>query len=354
MDVFGSLNTVLLGSGCQIYYPYKFSKILNRLQVLLVFLTTTCYLVFDVMYFKFDRYFLTNSVWSLYLILGFAYIVVLNRNRKYLGRFVTTLLSKLSSQSKKSLRRFCIISATLSWVRFIDYAVCVITTNQLIPQNSVFEANLVVKPQGILMCMLYQLLHNWRIGGCMIFIFFIKLIHESEVAFFADMECSFFKKIPSISPTELTLARRRILNFKDRLCRLYSTVPVFWYLQEFFYMSGVVISMKSSYEYNSWYFFIMMNVCPLLLSGGTLMYLCIVADTSLEFTRHKLDRMVTRIIERGETSLWKDFMNQVQEEKNFSYMAWSVFPMNKALMLSFVSSMITFTVLFIQLSEKMT
>jgi hypothetical protein len=195
--------------------------------------------------------------------------------------------------------------------------------------------------------------HNWRIGGCLVFCFFIRLITENEKTFFEEMEAQFYSKTPSASPQHLTLCRRKIVASKESLCDFYSIIPVLWYLQEFIYLSGIIISTNSSYQNYGLVMFVMKDVFPSLFSGGTLMYLCIVSDTSITFTRRKLSAMTTKIIERGETETWRDFLDQVQEEKNFSFMAWNLFPINKTFMLPFISSIITFTVLFIQLSDKL-
>ena len=203
------------------------------------------------------------------------------------------------------------------------------------------------------------MLHNWRLGGCLVYIFFIKVIDSCEQSFFQIMENSLSSdKFSFISPDYVCLRRRKMVEFKRALVSYYSIIPVLFYLQEFVYMSGNLLVYQRSWHDNNYnnqslVFIITVQILPLLVSSTSLVYLCITAGNSCQFVQEKLDKLMTLIIERKQSDLWHDFLIQIEQEKHFSYSSWNLFPINKPLMLHFISSLITFTVLFIQLSTSL-
>ena len=351
MDVFRPLNWLLLGSGCQLFYENSYLRILNRVVVVFILVFQSWHLYLKAPVISFNRFFLSQFMWPLYFLLGIPYIYIMNKNRKHLNNLLNTLVSQLDHEARRSLWLFSMFASIVGFGRYITYLIYffyIVLAKEKLP-------NLGDEPNKVLLCMFILMFHNWRAGGCLVYIFFIKVIDFCEKSFFQIMENSLSSdKICFISPDYVCLRRRKMVEFKRALVSYYSIIPVLFYLQEFAYMSGTLLVYESVWHKSqSLVFVITIQILPLVASSTSLVYLCITAGDSCQFVQEKLDRLLTLIIERKKSDLWHDFLLQVEQERHFSYSAWNLFPINKPLILHFISSLITFTVLFTQLSTSL-
>ena len=323
MEVFRPLNWVLLGSGCQLFYENHFFRILNRVVVVFILIFQSWHLYLKSSVIQFDRFFLSQFMWPLYFLLGLPYIYIMNKNRKHLNNLLNTLISQLDHEARRSLWFFSVLASIVAFGRYINYIICylyIVIQGEKLP----YLGN---ESDNVLLCMSILMLHNWRLGGCLVYIFFIKVIDSCERSFFEIMENSLSSnKFSFISPDYVCLRRRKMVEFKRALVSYYSIIPVLFYLQEFVYMSGTLLVYQSIWHKRSFVFVISAQVLPLVTSSTSLVYLCITAGNSCQFVQEKLDKLMTLIIERKKSDLWHDFLIQIEQERHFSYSAWNLFP----------------------------
>ena len=83
----------------------------------------------------------------------------------------------------------------------------------------------------------------------------------------------------------------------------------------------------------------------------TLSYVVHVCETTTAYTKEMTNAVVSILVESGRMTEMADLVAELKESSEFSFTVWSMFDINRRFVLSLLSSLITFTVLFIQIAN---
>jgi fumarate reductase subunit C len=182
----------------------------------------------------------------------------------------------------------------------------------------------------------------------------LKAIYHIEESFIEQIQKTFLIGISSKQiANQFCRQRRQIMEYKKFLEKNFSLIPPLWFLFEFLYIAGTMIFLTNPEARNATLITFFMNYLPVLFSIVILAYVSFVAGSSISYVQDKLDVMVTIIIEKKQSDVWREFLTQIDREKSFWYSAWNLFPINQSLILTFTSALISFSVLLIQLSSNL-
>lgn len=349
-EVFSPLNFLLLGSGCQLFRRNPISHVLNWFIILLVITCEALY-TFLVAWpaLKLDKNFLTNVMYPVFFASGIIYMIVININRKELCNILKTVVHDLDIKRKNKLYRSALLGSIISWALIFNFYGCYIAMGWFHPKGSPYHMEWTMRLAACIF-----LTHNWVVGGIHVYNFFVRAIKEFELMYFDSLLRKMETTLYRPTPTQVCRDRLRIMALKENFVQATGVIPVLWFLKEFIYFSGILMNLKATFS-NQEYFImsIMVHVVPLTIIVSTVISLMFVTDNCNAEIHTKIDEAARTILEKEEVSVWQPVLNQLDCEKRFQFRAWNLFDINKYLILAFVSSLITFSALFTQISDSM-
>ena len=339
-----------MGSGCQIYRKSALTNVLNWIIIVAV---VSCEVYHVVLVngprLKLDKEFLSNVMYPVFYASGIIYMVVVNRNRETLRDILDTVTLHLDSNRKKRLHRFALQGSFVSFALVINFYVCYFVMGWIHKEGSPYFMDWTLR---LTACVFLS--HNWVVGGIHVYNFFVRAITEYELMYFDkliwQMQANGFRP----TPNKVCLERMKTMAMKETFVRVTGIIPVLWFLKEFIYLSGILMNLKATFS-NQEYFImsIMTYVIPLTLIISTVISLMVFTDNCVAEISAKIDEATRVILEKEEASKWFPVLSQLDSQKKFQFRAWNLFDINKYLILSFAASLITFSALFIQISDSM-
>ena len=349
-NVFGPLNSVLLGSGCQIYRKSAWAHVLNWIIIMAVVLCEMYHVVLvNGPRLKLDKEFLSNVMYPVFYASGIIFMVVVNQNRSTLRKILDTVTQDLDYHRQKRLHRFALKGSLVSFALVINFYFCYFVMGWIHKEGSPYFMDWTLR---LTACVFLS--HNWVVGGIHVYNFFVRAITEYELMYFDklvwQMQANRFRP----TPNQVCLERLKVMAMKETFVRVTGIIPVLWFLKEFIYLSGILMNLKATFS-NQGYFMmsIMTHVIPLTLIISTVISLMLFTDNCVTELSTKIEEVKRVILEKEEASNWFPVLSQLDSEKHFQFRAWNLFDVNKYLILSFVASLITFSALFIQISDSM-
>jgi len=152
----------------------------------------------------------------------------------------------------------------------------------------------------------------------------------------------------SVSPSKVSLMRQDVITRKETAISFFSCIPLLWFLREFNVCVGLLTIQRIQWFHRhqtSLYFFM---VIPLGASMLAHIFLICFVDHCNNQVRKEIT-LLTRTMTSTDYIEWLPVIQQLENEKKFEYTVCNLFALNKAIALSFISSLITFTVMFHQL-----
>lgn len=349
-QVFFPLDLLLLGSGCQIFRQNTFAHVLNWFIILVV---VSCEVLHTTFIYgpalKLDKNFLTNVMYPVFFVSGIIYMIVINNNRKTLREILETVIQNLDSQRKNKLYRSALLGSIISWALIFNFYGCYIIMSWIHKEGTPYHMHWFLRLTACIF-----LTHNWVVGGIHVYNFFVRAITEYEMMYFDRLLWQMQAQMYRPTPTQVCRDRMRIMVIKERFVHATGIIPVLWFLKEFIYFSGILMNLKETFLNQEYLIMsIMVYVIPLTLIISTVVSLMFVTDNCNCEITVKIDEVAREILNKEEASVWQPVLYQLDSEKKFKCRAWNLFVINKYLILSFLSSLITFSALFTQISDSM-
>ena len=332
---FVPLDNVLMLAGCRIHIPNRGYRIANRIFMLLVFASYafTCYAHLFVITMSDEP--LTFLMFYADAIFGTIFVIIMIRKRKAFQSILSQafLLSDPQRMILRNHSRCCMSLLLLTF--FQSYVLMSIHLWRALWWHIVVDT-----------VRTYMVFNSWFIGGSCAYTFLVKLIAAREETFFHRLNHALTKSLTQTERVDLILERRRLTEFKESVLHAFSLIPCLWFAFIFIKI-GMVYENTSFAEHPA---MIALRAFEVVLLILILVYVIDVCESVTARTKKMTTAVETALIQSGRMSETSDVMHELRESSNFAFAVCSVFDINRRTALSFLSSLITFTVLFVQMS----
>lgn len=339
---FKPVNWILIITGCRLYSSkFLVFNILDNLQALLLIVAHLLFVYGMYSHGSHMNITYAEKVRMVYQqAIGITFIVVLRSSRKKLRSFLKSIEKSLTLRDFKDLYRYSVIIGIPHWIFLIIMAVLKIYYFVIKAGFSHIDFFIV----------LYTELNSWVFGGVPALMFSIRALHFREKNTTQIILQDISRENTHISPPKVSLFIKKVLRKREDLMSLFSCLPCSWYLYIFIKSVAIFLTIQASLR-NFKESFILLSIAS-LVEWITLVFLLVFimfeVGSLLEESRQRLQRLSEKAILLKDTQSWLQVQNDICQAEKFEYRAWDVFSMNKSFVLGFVSSLLTFTVLFVQ------
>ena len=351
MDTFSPLNLCLSLIGCQLLETNIWMKIVNSICLLLTIFCPLYYfilLVMDVttrlLYSGITRDTLVKIIWCSSYITDYFFIFIMIKNRKEFICVLKQVTLFLSDNDKKALCRLSTTACVCSLLFFFQGVILNLIYYFL---QDVPETDKDYFSFFRLWTVMWSEKDCSSVTGRFVYCFFIRLITLKEKQFLSNVQQN-----QSLSPDVVSLQRRKLFAFKLMVQHQFSIMPVLWFMKEFLFCLACVVSRQSSWAQDhpiwSWLF----NILPVMCSLIAHIFLVCFVDYCKQDVDSQIDEL-TIFLTSQNYKKWKSVIREFDEDKKCHFTAANLFDINKRVALSFVSALITTTVVFEQLMSTL-
>ena len=288
-----------------------------------------------------------SYVWGIFHdVIAVITLVLFWKTRVRLLGLINCFIACLSEKDIKHLRRlsmfFFIIGITsILFFRFLGFV--------LLFWKLGFRPNMLFSKMSLLF---YLQFHNWDYLIAIVYIVFIKMIHLAEQRALATLLNQKFLMNPVTAYDEI----RKFILIKSKFVVSISYLPPLL----FFFVFGQAVAAIIRHQDTSWIgigisfqqIITQITLSRLLTNLILLSYMSVLTSNLSEQSQEKLDCLETKIIHSKNRQRWMCVLEKIKEAKGYEFKAYGYFSINKQLLLSFLSSLVTFTVLFVQLINQ--
>lgn len=346
MNAFCPIDSTMIFTGCQLSSLTRFGIWLNRLIALMV-ISISIYLgiEYPINAYDLDRFQLRLLASEVGFLSNIIFIVHIYRNRMVLQGQINKMSQSLQSCQWNRLRRFSYIITLLVFSQMIRVAI----------GYSFLELYWHKGVYFVIYCFLDIMTATGNFfKGTAVYLFIVKLITLWEESYFDRVKFRLKKKLHESNPREFLIKlckeRRSMNQDKEELIDCLRFLPVIWFLHLFLMTSGVIVFAQREEKKD-----ILLDV---LTDGLTIASECIVLIILMVYVDQCND-----LVKKSSQSICDVFTQDTRyfsvdsgvlefhkRCNDFEFSVWSMFTLNKRLLVGFVGSLLTFTTLFIQIA----
>ena len=349
MEVFGPINKLLSLSGTQIVISGFHTRIISRIMTLLVLCASIAAIGINAfMLYDYDRFQLQLIANEIYHIAILCFLFIMNKNRRTLEQDFTFVLHDLPIKYQKSLKKWSMICSVYHTAEILRSSIVSVPLCLHHFHEDYVKISVVI-------CIEILVSIGSSFHASAVYFFIIKMTYFWEVSYFERL-------LVKLKTTErhnkgdvqsflinINKDRMKMNNMKNKLVHLLSFVPIFWFLHLFLFIAGAVVFAQRTEKKN-----VLLDILTDGLDGVyqliTLITIIMAVDQVNNLVKKKSQTVVDFFaqdinyfkIEAGV----RDFHYRCND---FQFSVCSLFTLNKRLLLGFVSSLLTFTTLFIQI-----
>ena len=349
MKAFHPIDQFLLISGCKIRLDTFSSRWINHLTAIVN--VTGCIIstfIYSKEWFSVPRYQVLAAAYLIGYIGNIAFVITFNRNRNVMEIEFRRILKHLSRNQVRHLcrfSRFLVFFCVLDIVRSV--ALYVLMHTQWFGR-------------GLYFWMMTILDTLWILGnffhGSSVYLFVIRLIRCWEEVYFENLMTALNKRRYKLDAQSFLITvcnHRRIMNnVKENLISSFGILPVFWFLHMFFMASGYVIFVQRSNTQES---FLASLYYPILVTFE-FVFLCTILITVDQVSKLVLNNSQAVVDffmrDTGYFEVEAGVRNFYERCNSFEFTVCSLFTLNKRLFLGFISALITFTTMSLQIGNS--
>ena len=181
----------------------------------------------------------------------------------------------------------------------------------------------------------------------------IKVIHLAEkrcIRSLVSMICAGLetKSLSSVSAKTVFYEVDGFIRVKDDAMKILSIFPFLSFCYMFIESVGSIIELQGTLSKKAmmYSFVIVTRLCVTVILAFLMSYMT--SDLCSE-SEKELKELQLNIVKSRDAEKWNFVFNKMKEAQDYEYKAYGFFRINKQLVLTFCSSLISFTVLFVQL-----
>lgn len=340
-------------------FKYRFMNIIVKAHgVLLVLSIIVSSLVdpdeeLDIGWFIYQLRGIMNSIFSIIV------IIFLWRSKPELCKIMSNINPFLKEEDHLHLRRLSfvlLLHKIFSLLTFkFSYVIFKIIAGFTIPGYP-------SSPFYILL--IYKYIHSWQLITFALMLVLVKAIHAAERNQVSQM-IRMQRKQKQATPTDsvsVYLEVKKIVNVKEQFMKTISILPCLYFFDLFarsisaLLRYQLVLRDNDEEDFLFEFVFAKVNLVHFVVISIQMIYLTHVFDSLAEESRINLESLATSIIvtpgiDRKE---WLFALEQIREATRFEYKVAGFFVINKRILLSFLASLVSFTVLILQLISQVT
>ena len=175
----------------------------------------------------------------------------------------------------------------------------------------------------------------------------VKMIRFREENYFKELsEQLTTTGFESEDTIKLALERKRAAKQRNKLFQPFYYVPVFWFLYLFLRSTVVLIEMTETFPGTNERLWRLLPLIYQIVSISNIVYLC---DRCSRFIRKKSNQFVMDVMAGGEplADRLDPLCLEIEETADQEFTVFETFAINRPFILAFLGSLISFTVLFL-------
>ena len=344
-DSFSPLNFALSLSGLHLSPNNLWIKILNWILLLLTVFGPLCELA-KLRNYSFNtltRELVSDFIWNIDNVNNFIFIFVILKNRKHLDNILKQIFPLLSKQDKRCLWKLSVSGCICSILYTIHVIVVHLIYFFVQPQITKHSYKLFNTISHIL-----EQKDSYSVCGRFVYCFYIRMISLKEKQFLQRIE----KECKFLTPGNVSTQLRKLLAFKNFVQNKFSILPVLWFFKELVFCLASVLTKQKLWSQQNPAFYWLIMIIPTLHSLVVHIFLVCYVDHCKQDVDAQIDRL-THSLASQDYEKWQMIISELDRGKKFNFTADNLFDINKRTGLSFISAMITLTVLFEQLLSKL-
>ena len=194
----------------------------------------------------------------------------------------------------------------------------------------------------------YSRINGWSINSVILFASIIKVIHVAEKLSMKQL----IERLETFSGKTVYFKIKAFLQIKETITRKVSILILLYFL--FIFMNSVVAVVRLNNSENSSEipeekFLAKTFLLDVLLMILDMVYLVSLTTKLCQESKRDLEELESKIVLTQDTKEWNFVFLEINRAQNFQYQAYDCFTINKHILTAFTASLITFTVLFVQL-----
>ena len=198
----------------------------------------------------------------------------------------------------------------------------------------------------------YTRIHDWFGSGLSLYLALLKVIHLAE----ANIVTELTENIQEKSSKDIYNKVKKIVQFKESFSKQVTILVCLMFVQVFVGVVGNVCRFQVTYYNNN----LSQSSQVFALFAFGIMVIALLRVTFLVLMTHKWSResqerlvlLSDTIVNSRYTCRWQPTLDMIQVAKGYEYRAADFFAIDRNLLLSFVSSFVPLSVLFIQLINQ--
>lgn len=345
LDCFSHLNFVLTFIGCRLCKSTSKAKLLNFAISICFWISNVSYFLKVFKEFRNDQSVLKQLFFPFHVAVSLVFKFYCDRKKEELCRLLEILVKELGLEDRRTLRKRSILSC-LVWSVWCIFTLCGHLMMRFL-HDELFRETLFEMVIECLLLFSRILQLNMMASSCAVYCFFVKALILTERLHFKR----FFARIRSKKHTNMLeiLGLKSLLQLKAKLDGTLNLFPFLWLGLLMMIGSGFVSSCDAQHgeKIVLWIYFGSQCFYPIISITWT--------DNQFGTIVNLAEKAIRDLLIDGkELSFEKYLLIQELEsyQKRSRLTVWTFFPLEKNLLVSFVGALVSFSVLFLQMSTN--
>ena len=272
---------------------------------------------------------------TIYNSLSMIFVIVVVLRNKIIREVLDHLQPLVTKHEARSLYKFLVFSFLYKILRLIPtYLNCV-----------AFLVRANFTPHQLYST--YSRINSWNINSVILFASIIKVIHVAEKMSMKQL----IEKLEKFSAKTVYFKVKAFAEIKERITSKISILILLYFM--FIFIESVVAVVRLNNSENELIpgerFLAKGFLLDVLLMIIDMIYLASLTTKLCQGSKQDLKELENKIVLTQDTKEWSFVFFEINRAQNFEYQACDCFAINKHILTGFTASLITFTVLFVQL-----
>ena len=369
MKEFALLDLALMLTGCKLLTESPVSRLANLLFLTIMVTVIVSTAILNIKTIAVRGGFAVMSAFARYIDLmsGSLFIIIMIKNRGPLVSSMAAFAKPLSLDQRRSLTSFSRWSLAFLAVTTLHEIIAL--ANHLRISHTLDQVMHITADTF----RTYLHLNSWFLTGALVYTFCIRMICMTEENYFKRLSSS--TQLSSVdhhnavadadavnhdgsydiplqewtdnaanSDLKLALERKQMMLDRKAMLSFFSFIPLLWFIYLFVKSTVVFIELTERYD----------NIGERLWRGAPLFFeisvtACLVyyCDQCVLFTRKQSNALIRSIMQNGQVKDIGYFVAELKASARSEFSVFETFDISRSFMLAFISSLISFTVLFL-------
>lgn len=338
MDVFRPFDRILLVVGCQVNQETRIARIANLILKIIFVVISISSVIADAIRFLFRKKYVIQSL-AHYTDLssGIFFILLMTLRRDHIRSLFIRHVKSVTCEQRRCLHSFA-VKESVTFCLTIPFYVPLVLYHLIESNADVYHVM-----DDILTYVTRAF--NWFPISILIFLFIVKIVETNESNYFSRVSSEVMKKSPNFM-TDYRLAGERKVMVTERkeLLACLSIVPCMWFADVFLQMSAILMDV---FEGDRYY-----KLTALVIRIIFLVVVVATCESCAATTEQQTFQLLTSMTADASIARFPNLTSELEQRPGIDFEVWSLFRIRRQIVLPFVSSLITFTVLFIQIAHQ--